>query len=82
VTPEERRARAIQYNAALEDGVIYEALDAVESQFINEWKAAATTDERENCHRVIRVIGLMRSHIASIAKGEPDGGISAIRRIK
>lgn len=79
--PYERQARAIQFRAALEDGVISIVLDDIESQFVNEWKQARDVDERENCHRSIRILGLMRSHMAAIAAGEHDG-ISAIRRIK
>jgi hypothetical protein len=81
MTPNERQARALTFRAALEDGVLRETLDAIEEQFTKEWKVAASTDERENLWRSIRIIGLMRSHMASIAAGEHDG-ISAIRRIK
>lgn len=82
MTAEERQARAIQYKAALEDGVVHDALSAVEHQFMTEWKIASTLDERENLHRAVRIIGLLRSHMASIAAGEPSGGISAIKRVK
>ena len=81
MTPAERQAKAITYRAALEDGVTHEALEALEAQFIAEWRVAATLDERENLHRSVRIIGLMRSYMAAIVAGEHDG-ISAIKRIK
>lgn len=81
VTPHERKARAIQVRGALEDGVIRDVLDDIERQFVSEWKVAASVDERENCHRTVKIIGLMRSHLASIVQGEHDG-ISAIKRVK
>lgn len=81
MTREERQARSIQFRAALEDGVLRACLDDLETQFTTEWKGAATVDERENLHRTIRILTLLRSHAASIIAGEHDG-ISAIRRIK
>lgn len=81
MTPAERQSRALSFRAALEDGVVHETLSAIEEQFTKEWKIAASLDERENLWRSIRIIGLMRSHMANIAAGEHDG-ISAIRRIK
>ena len=81
MTKDERKARAIQYRAALETGVIQSAFDDIEHQFMAEWKVANTIEERENLHKTIRIITLLRSNMASIAAGEHDG-ISAIRRIK
>lgn len=82
MTPEERRAKAIHYRSAMEDGIVNEMLAAVEHQLMTEWKVAGSLDERENLHRTVRIIGLLRSHMASIAAGERDGGISAIKRVK
>lgn len=81
MTPNEREARALTFRAALEDGVIRETLDAVEAQFMSEWKATFSAEERENIWRTVRVIQLMRSHMASIAAGE-HRGMSAIKQIK
>lgn len=82
MTAEERRAKSYEYRAALESGIVHESLDAIERQLTSEWKIATTTDERENLHCAVRIISLLRSHMASIAAGEPDGGISAIKRVK
>lgn len=81
MTREERQARSIQFRAAMDDGVLRAGLDDLEAQFTNEWKSANTLEERENLHRTIRILTLLRSHAASIIAGEHDG-ISAIRRIK
>lgn len=81
MTPAERQSRAITFRAAMEDGILSECLSSVENQFMNEWKVTFSSEERENIWRTIRVIQLMRSHMASIVAGERDG-IAAIKRLK
>lgn len=81
MTPAGRQSRAITFRAALEDGVLSDCLSDVETQFMAEWKTTFSAEERENIWRTIRVIQLMRSHMASIVAGERDG-ISAIKRVR
>src|SRR3546814_9800230 len=75
---DDRRARAIRFHAALENGVLNEAMDDLEQQFTAEWKVASTVEERENLFRTVRILNLLRSHMAAIIGGAHDG-ISAIR---
>jgi hypothetical protein len=81
VTPNERSARASIFRAAIEDGVLGETLDAIEAQFTAEWKTTFAADERDNLWRSVRVVQLLRQHMASIAGGERDG-LAAIKRLK
>lgn len=80
----ERAQRAATFRAALEDGVIKDTLDHIETIFTDQWKAAQTVDERENCHKTIRILGLLRLHMASIANSErgevQHHSVTAIRR--
>lgn len=81
MTPEERRARAFRFHALMEDGEIKDVLADIEKTFTDEWKAAQTANERENCWQAVRVLGLLRQNMAAIANGERDK-VTAIRRIK
>lgn len=77
----ERAAKASIFRGALEDGVIAECLTDIETQFVDEWKRSQTADERENCWRTVRVVQLLRQHMAAIIAGERDS-VTAIRRAK
>ncbi len=79
MTPEERRARGFRLAALLEDGDVRDLLNDIEKTFTDEWKAAQTAQERENCWQAVRVLGLLRQHMAAVASGEKDK-VSAIRR--
>lgn len=81
MTPNERAGRAMRFRALIEDGEIKELLDEIEATFTNEWKAAQTADERENCFRAVRILSLLRQHMAAIVAGERDK-VTAIRRAK
>ena len=77
----ERAAKAAILRGALEDGVIGECLTKIEDQFIDEWKRSQTMEERDNCWRSVRIVLLLRQHMASIIAGERDS-VTAIRRVK
>lgn len=80
----ERAQRAATFRAVLEDGVIKDTLDNIEGIFTDQWKSAQTVEERENCHKTIKIIGMLRQHMASIANSErgevPHHSVTAIRR--
>ena len=82
MSPEERRARAFRVQAMMEDGEITAAFNDVELEFTEEWKRAATTEERENLWRAIKVVSLVRQRLANYASASSDGSMSAIRRVR
>lgn len=79
--PHERAARSAIFRAALEDGVISETLADIESQFVEEWKRARSSDERENLWRSVNILQMLRQRMGAIAAGERDS-VTAIRRVK
>lgn len=83
MTPEERRVRASRIREAMSDGVIADAFDDIEQQFVDEWKRSATVDERENCFRAIRVLQAVRQRLGALSSDRLDQHeVTAIRRIK
>lgn len=82
MSPEERRARAFRVQAMMEDGEITTAFDDIEKEFADEWKRAATTEERENLWRAVKIVSLVRQRLANYASAASDGSMSAIRRVK
>jgi hypothetical protein len=70
LTSEERAGRAIRVRALIEDADVRDALAAIEADFIAEWKAARTTDERENCWRALDTMRRLLTYLNSYASSD------------
>lgn len=64
MTPNQRSQRAVQFRAALEDGIIRETLDEIEARLTIEWKATCDAQERDNLWRSVQILDRMRSFMA------------------
>ncbi len=64
------------------DGEIGAAFDDVKAQFISTWESCRDAHERDNLWTAVDILNQVRSRMASMASGEPDGSVSAIRRVK
>lgn len=82
MTPEQRRVRASRVRDMMDDGEIGAAFDDVKAQFISQWEACRDAHERDNLWRAVDILNQVRGRLAAMAAGEPDGSVTAIRRIK
>ena len=79
MSPQEREAKTLEYYAFLEDAPVMESLDTIEAQFVTEWKSCQDGHERDNLWRTVRIIGMLKQQMRSIASG---ASVTSIRRIK
>jgi hypothetical protein len=82
MTPEQRRVRASRIRELMQDGEIAAAFDDVKAQFVSQWETCRDAAERDNLWRAVDVVNRVRGSLAAMAAGEPDGSVSAIRRVK
>lgn len=66
----------------MQDGEIGAAFGDVKAQFISQWETCQDAQERDNLWRAVDIVNRVRGSLAAMAAGEPDGSMSAIRRIK
>ncbi len=51
----------------LKDPLLQATLEGLEEEYVKAWKQARTLDAREDAHRLVRLVGRFRDHLASLA---------------
>jgi hypothetical protein len=61
-----REDRAAQAHALVDDGLFAESLAKLEAHYIQKWRDATTTDEREDFHRRVCLIDEFRADMREV----------------
>jgi hypothetical protein len=78
----ERDARSSRIRELLEHDEIGAAFDEVKQRFIAQWEQTRDPAFRENMWMAVNILTLVRTHLASLAVGEPNGALREIERAK
>ena len=65
--PFDKVERGQRAEILLKDPLLKLTLSDLEDEYVQAWKQARTLDAREDAHRLVRLIGAFRDHLASKA---------------
>ena len=49
------------------DPLVQEIFEALEREYTNDWKAASTKEEREECFLAVTIVGKLKRRLSSLA---------------
>jgi hypothetical protein len=62
----EKQLRGQKAEALLNDGLLKEAMIALEEAYVAAWKKARTAEAREDAHRYVSLLTNFKNHLSSV----------------